>query len=91
MIVYKVKQISLKLALKKKEIKGILLSIGAISASWAIKDAKGLLVELQVDKGTHTETTLYLTEACVLLLSEVANAREYAALVKHHKEEVAHG
>lgn len=91
MIVLTVKEVSLKLGLKKKEIKVVLMSVGAISASWAVKDSKGLLVELHVNKGTHTETTPYLTEACILLLSEVANAREYAKIVKDHKEEDTHG
>ena len=88
MRVFKIKQVWKQTNISKKEIKRILIDLDVITASWAVKNDRGLVVELYVDKGTHDETTLLVTEAFVLLLLEISNAREYNIIVSDHEEEV---
>lgn len=82
MKVFKIKQVRKSLGLSKKETKTILMRCGAITASWAVKSAKGLVVELIDPKRHHIETTLFITEAGAALLEEIVHAREW---------EVSHG
>ena len=88
MKVFKIKEIQKSTGISKKELKKILMNLGVITASWAVKDDRGLVVELYKYKTKHTETTLLITEAFVLLLLEIANAREYRNICSEHEEEV---
>ncbi len=76
MRIYKVKQVAKTVGLSKKKIKSILFGMQVITKSWAVKDGQSLIVELHVDKTSHTETTPYITEAGVNLLKEISAARE---------------
>ena len=77
MNVYKIKAVKAQTGLTKKEIKQILLEMGVITASWAVTNSKGLVVELQEQDGAFTETTLLITEMGLGLLSEVADTKRW--------------
>lgn len=87
MRIYKVKQAAQTVGLSKKEVKSILLGMGVITGSWAIKEARGLVVELNVFKGKNTLTIPFITENGIALLREIAIARETNLI----GEEVSHG
>ncbi len=86
----KIKEVCLDKDIPKKVVKKILVDLGVITKSWAIKDSKGLVMELRVNRGTHVETTPLLTEAGVILITEIAVARNRESMIVE-EEEVTHG
>ena len=79
MNVYKIKTVKRLTGLSKKEIKKILFDLEIITASWAVRDAKGLVAELHETEGSYTETTLLITDKGLGLLDEIATTKEWRA------------
>ncbi len=77
MNVYKIKSVKQLTGLTKKEIKKILFEMDVITASWAVRDDKGLVVELQEVDGNFTETTILITDKGLGLLDEIATTKEW--------------